>query len=70
MGDEAEVKYNEDQYNISKDAILKSLKALVASDIWSLTEYFKIVNEGDVVLQKALKVLADGKEYNRILGYK
>jgi carboxyl-terminal processing protease len=70
MGEDAGVKFNEKQFEVSQAFILKILKALVANDIWQSTEYFRIVNEGDVVIDKALKVLANKAEYNRILGIK
>jgi carboxyl-terminal processing protease len=70
MGEDVGVKYNEKQFAVSKEFTLKVLKALVANNIWQTTEYFRIVNEGDVVIEKALKVLADKAEYNRILGIK
>jgi carboxyl-terminal processing protease len=66
---DAGVKFNEKQFALSKNEILKILKALVASDIWQTTEYYRIINEGDVVIDKALKVLSDDKGYNKILGY-
>jgi carboxyl-terminal processing protease len=67
--EDAGVKFNEKQYSVSKNEILKILKALVAYDIWQSTEYYRIYNEGDVVIAKALKVLGDDKGYNRILGF-
>ncbi|MGD0581330.1 MAG: S41 family peptidase [Bacteroidales bacterium] len=66
--EDAGVKYNEKQFNTSKEEIIKILKAIVASNLWQTNEYFRIVNEGDVMIDKALKVLADRKEYNRLLG--
>jgi carboxyl-terminal processing protease len=69
-GEDAGVKFNEKQFEVSKPTVLKILKALVANDLWQTTEYFRIINEGDVVIEKALKVLADKDEYNRILGVK
>jgi carboxyl-terminal processing protease len=68
-GEDAGVKFNEKQFNISKSEILKIIKALVASDIWQTTEYYRIYNEGDVVIARALKVLGDDKGYNKLLGY-
>ncbi|MEI6048740.1 MAG: S41 family peptidase [Bacteroidota bacterium] len=64
------VKYNEDQFNISKEEILLVLKGLVATNIWQTSEYFQIVNENDKVIEKALKVISDKKSYNTILGYR
>jgi hypothetical protein len=45
------------------------LKALVASNIWQTNEYFRILNENDPVIDKALKVISDKETYNRILRY-
>jgi carboxyl-terminal processing protease len=70
MGEDVGVKFNEKQFEVSRPFTLKVLKALVANDIWQSTEYFRIINEDDVVIEKALKVLADKAEYNRILGIK
>jgi carboxyl-terminal processing protease len=70
MGEDAGVKYNEKQFEVSKPYIVRILKALVANNIWKSTEYFRIVNEEDKVIEKALQVLADTEVYNKILGFK
>jgi hypothetical protein len=70
MGEDAGVKYNEKQFAISKNEILKRLKALVANGIWQTTEYYRIINEGDKVIEKALQVISDKNTYDRILGYR
>jgi len=64
------VKYNEEQYNKSKDEIIMVLRALIATNIWQTSEYFQIINENDKVIEKALKVVSDKKVYNSLLGYK
>lgn len=69
-GEDAGAKFNEKQYEVSKTEILRILKALVANNLWNTTEYFRIINEGDVVIERALKVLGDKDEYNRILSGK
>jgi carboxyl-terminal processing protease len=68
-GEDAGAKYNEKEYAISKSEILKILKAFVANNIWQTSESSQIINEGDPAIARALKVLADEKEYNKILGY-
>ena len=35
------------------------LKALVARDIWSATEYFRVTNESNHIVQRALNVLTN-----------
>jgi len=67
-GEDAGVKYNEDQFRISEKEILLILKALVASNIWQSGEYYRIINENDTVIEKALQIFNDGNEYNKILG--
>lgn len=69
-GESEGISYNEEQFNISKDEILRFLKGLVALNQWQVNEYFQIVNENDKVIAKALKVISDGKSYNSILGYR
>ena len=69
-GEDGGVRYNEKQFAVSEEEILKLLKALIANNIWTTTEYFRIINEGDVVIEKALNVLADRKQYNLALGGK
>ena len=67
-GESEGVKYNEEEYNKSKDEILLILKGLVATNVWQSSEYYQIVNESDKVIDKALKVISDKKAYNNILG--
>jgi carboxyl-terminal processing protease len=45
------------------------LKALVATNLWQTNEYFRIINQNDTVIEKALQVINDGNTYNKILGY-
>jgi len=47
--------------------MLLILKALVASNIWQVNEYYRIINEKDPVIDKALEVISDAGTYNRIL---
>ncbi len=45
------------------------MKALIASNLWRSNEYFRILNEDDAVIKKALQIVADREAYNKILGY-
>ena len=69
-GEAEGIKYDEGQYNISKDEILLVLKGLVATNLWQTSEYFQIINQNDKVIEKALEVISDKNRYNSILGYK
>ncbi|NMC42275.1 MAG: hypothetical protein GYA43_14060 [Bacteroidales bacterium] len=68
MGEEAGIKFDRAQFDISKDEILKILKALVANNYWQTTEYFRIVNDDDYEIKRALELLADPVEYRKTLG--
>jgi len=47
----------------------KVIKALIARNLWNSTAYFKIMNQDDEVLQKAISVLNDNKLYfNKLKG--
>jgi carboxyl-terminal processing protease len=69
-GESAGVRFNEEQFNKSKDELLLILKGLIASNMWQTNEYFQIVNKNDKVIDKALKVITDKNSYNSILGNK
>jgi carboxyl-terminal processing protease len=69
-GESEGVKYDDAQYNLSKDEILLILKGLIATNMWQTNEYFQIINENDKVIAKAIKVISDKKSYNTILGYR
>jgi carboxyl-terminal processing protease len=62
------VKFNEDQFNKSKAEILLILKGYVASNMWQTNEFFQILNENDKVIDKALNVISDKKNYNSLIG--
>jgi len=69
-GEDAGVKYVEEQFRKSEGEILQVLKALLANNIWQTNEYFRIINENDKVIAEALKVISDKNRYNKILGNK
>ena len=64
------VKYDEAQFNTSKNEMLTLLKAIVAANLWQTNEYYEIINEDDHVIRDALKVITDKAAYNKLLGYK
>ena len=68
--EEAGVKYNEAQFNTSKDEILTVLKALIASNLWQSSDFYRIRNQDDKTIKAALKVVADKSDYRKILGYR
>ena len=67
-GEAEGVKFNEEQFNKSKDEILMIMKGYIASNIWQSNELYQVVNENDKLIDKALKLISDKKSYNSILG--
>jgi carboxyl-terminal processing protease len=70
MGEEAGVVFDENQFNTSRNEIMKIMKGMVASNLWKTNEYFMIVNEGDRVIENALGIVSDRQRYNSLLGNK
>jgi carboxyl-terminal processing protease len=66
-GEAEGVKYNEAQYKRSEKEMLLVLKGLLATNMWATSEYFEIINANDIVIQKALQVITDKKQYDGLL---
>jgi carboxyl-terminal processing protease len=68
-GEKRNVKFNQDQYDISAPEMKRVMKALVARDLWDMNEYFMVVNEDDLAIKRALSILNDPVLYDKLLGY-
>ncbi len=64
--DKEKVEFHEAQYARSLPLIKTQLKALIARDLWDMSEYFQVMNATDHTVQQALKVLREGM-YERII---
>jgi carboxyl-terminal processing protease len=62
------VKYNDEQFHKSEKEILMIMKGYIASNLWRISELYQIVNEDDKVIEKALEVISNKKNYEAILG--
>jgi carboxyl-terminal processing protease len=62
------VKYNDEQFQKSKEEILLIMKGYVASNMWQTSELYQIVNQNDKVIEKALKLISDKNSYNSVVG--
>jgi carboxyl-terminal processing protease len=58
---------DEAQYDTSKALMALQLKALIARDLWSVNEYYRIIDSDNEALQAALKVLNTPGQYERYL---
>lgn len=61
------VKFDEQQYNISKRLIKKQIKAYIAGDVWEVNEFYKEINSENEVLQKAIEIFKTPNAYEKIL---
>lgn len=57
----------EEQYEKSKALIALQLKALIARDLWSMNEYYRIMDAENESLRAAMRILQTPGEYERIL---
>lgn len=60
LGEKEEVKYNEEQFKISEHALRIRCKALVARNIYNNQAFFKVINDLNPSLKKAIDVIEDG----------
>ena len=67
MGEAEKVKYDEEQYQKSRNLIALQVKALVARDMFDTAAYFRIMNPENPSFVKAMEIIHDDAEYNRLL---
>lgn len=60
LAEKEKVAFNEEQYQRSLPLLKTQLKALIARDLWDMSEYFQVMNTADRTVQQALKVLNEG----------
>ena len=70
MADTEGLERNEKAFASAQKQIQLTVKALIARDIWDMSEYFEIMNTGDEGFQKAVKVLEDRKLFDQRLAEK
>ncbi len=61
------IEFVEEEYEKSKGLISAQIKALVARDLWTMKEYFQIINLESETIQKALEIIADDERYEQML---
>lgn len=62
---EAKIEYNDSTLQAAKPLLLIQIKALIARDLWDMSEYFEIINQTNEVYMEGLKAL---KEDNAFIG--
>lgn len=59
LGEKLGAKYKEDEYKVSLPLIKTQMKALIARDLWEMSEYFQVVNEMNHSVLKAVELLSE-----------
>lgn len=68
LGETEKVTFNETEYTRSKPLITLQLKALIARDLFDMSEYFCIINDDNTSLLEALRIISDEDIYRKALG--
>lgn len=68
LADNDKIKFNEEEYNRSKPLIMLQIKALIARDLYDMTEYFQVINAENTSLEEALRIINNDKLYEKELG--
>lgn len=61
-GEAAKVPFNQEEYEKGLPFIDLQLKALLARDLWDMSEYFQIINQKSDALRKAVELLTEQKQ--------
>lgn len=66
LASDEKIEFNEEQYTRALKLIKPQLKALIARDLWDMTEYFQVINSTNESVVRALEIL-NTDEYSQIL---
>lgn len=67
LAEEEGIEWNDEQFQRSEPMIKLQLKALIARNEWSQSEYYRVVMKEDKVIKKAVEILNDSNQYRKIL---
>ncbi|MCK3685407.1 S41 family peptidase [Maribellus sp. YY47] len=67
LGEKEDVERNDESLPFITDKLKQELKAFIARDVYSRNDMYKILNEDDPEINKALQVFDDKKEYEGLL---
>ena len=61
------IKWNEAQFESSRDLLFTQLKALIARDLYNSSAYFRIMNDENEIFKEGFRIINDEKRYNELL---
>lgn len=59
LGETMKIPYNETQYQTALPLIKTQVKALIARDMWDMSEYFQVINTLSDSMKKAVELLSE-----------
>lgn len=59
-----------DEFNKSKEDIRTQVKAMLARDLWNSSEFYEVMNIKNEAYTKAIELMKNTSEYNKMLGIK
>lgn len=66
LADKQGVKMEEKQYALSENLIRSQIKSLIAQKLWDINETYRIINEEDHEVQKAVSVIKDDALFDKL----
>lgn len=63
---EAKIEYTDSAFQASLPMLNLQLKALVARDLWDMSEYFQIINSTNEIYQRGLEAIKDDSLFEKI----
>jgi carboxyl-terminal processing protease len=66
-GEKEGIEKNQESLDFTRGNMEREIKALIARDIFSRDDFYKIINEDDDAIRKALEVIKNQEQYNNLL---
>ncbi len=66
--EKAGVEFNQEQFNASEPTIRRTLKALLARDLYETGAYYLVDNGQEPIFNEAMSIINNPTEYNKLLG--
>lgn len=67
LAEKEKVEWNDEEYQRSEQFIKLQTKALIARNIWDTQQYYQVTLAEDPALKKAIEILCDDRQYNKLL---
>lgn len=65
--EKVKIEFNQEQFDLAKPLMRLQVKALIARDLWTMNEYYRVIDVENESLQKAIEILNTANAYEDIL---